>query len=55
MLYNSKWSENFQACSQLAFPPAFPKSNNFYYNVILWSAIAQIFGRIKNGICHFKR
>jgi len=53
MLYNSKWSEIFEACSQLALkneskelPPfwTFP-----YTNVSLWSATTQFFVGPKKG------
>jgi len=53
MLYNSKWSEIFQACSQLAFKNESkelqPFWRFFYTNVSLWSAAAQFFSGPKNG------
>jgi len=47
MLYNSKWSENFQACSQLALKNGSkedpPFGTLFHINVSLWSATARFF------------
>jgi len=52
-LYDSKWSKNFQVCSQLVLknkskdtPPFW---TFFHINVTLWSAAAQIFTGLKNG------
>jgi len=49
MLYNSKWSENFQACNELDLKNEFkelpPFRTFFHTNVGLQSAIAQFFAR----------
>jgi len=53
MLCNSKWYENFQACSQLALKNESkelqPFSTFFYTNVTLWSAAARFFAGPKKG------
>jgi len=53
VFYNSKWSENFQASSQLALkneskeaPPFF---TFFHTNVILWSEAVHFFARPPKG------
>jgi len=51
MLYNSKWFEIFQACSQLALKneskEAPPFGAFFHANVTLWSAAACFFAGLK--------
>jgi len=48
MLYNSKWFENFQACSQLALKNESKEAPPFWINnVTLWSVAAQLFARQK--------
>jgi len=50
-LYNSKWFENFQACSQLALRNESKKEppfwTFFHTNMTLWSAAARFFARTK--------
>jgi len=63
MLYNSKQSKFFKACSQLALKNSYNHFGNFFImiwscvcqesfepDLILWSAVAQIFARAKKGI-----
>jgi len=53
ILYNSKWSKNFQACSQLALKnkskEAPPFWIIFHTNVSLWSVAARFFTGPKKG------
>jgi len=53
MLYNSKWSEIFQACIQFALKndskELQPFGTFFYSNVTLWSAAARFFTGPKKG------
>jgi len=52
-LYDSKWSEIFQACSQLALKNEFielqPFWNFFHNDLTMWSAAARIFEVTKKG------
>jgi len=54
VLYNSKWSQNFQACSQIAlkneYKEAPPFWTFFHTNVNLCSAIARFFVGPKKGV-----
>jgi len=58
MLYNSKWFENFQACSELALKNESKEYHHFgHFFILMWSCEVQLPGFLqgqKMEFCHFK-